>query len=64
MERNQATGDCNMTPAQIAEITRRARQHARAMQSGWPTKGNPYQQQAEADLYEEEFQKALKEVKR
>ena len=53
-----------MTPAQIAEITRRARQHARAMQSGWPTKGNPYQQQAEADLYEEEFQRALKEKKR
>ena len=53
-----------MTPAQIAEITRRARQDARAMQSGWPAKGNPYQHQADADLYEEEFQRALKEVKR
>ena len=53
-----------MTHAQIAEITRRAKQDARALQSGWPTKGNPYQQQAEADLYEEEFQRALQEVKR
>jgi len=52
-----------MTPTQIAEITRRARQDARAMQSGWPAKGNPYQQQAEADLYEEEFQRALQEKK-
>jgi len=53
-----------MTTTQIAEITRRARQDARAMQSGWPAKGNPYQHQADADLYEEEFQRALKEVKR
>jgi len=57
-------GEKAMTPTQIAEITRRARQDAHAMQSGWPTKGNPYQQQAEAYLYEQEFQKALKEVKR
>jgi len=53
-----------MTYAQIAEITRRAKQDARALQSGWPAKGNPYQHQAEADLYEEEFQRALQEVKR
>jgi len=37
--------------------------HAPCNQAG-QQRGNPYQQQAEADLYEEEFQKALQEKKR
>ena len=50
-----------MTPKQQAEIIRKARQDAVALRSGWPSRGNPFQQQDEADLYEAEFQKALKE---
>lgn len=53
-----------MTPAQITDVTRRAKQDAAALQSGWPVRGNPFQQQDEADLYEEIFQKALQEGKK
>lgn len=50
-----------MTPTQITEVTRRARQDASALKSGWPSRGCPYHTQAEIDLYEEAFQAALKE---
>ena len=53
-----------MTPAQIAEITRRARQDAQALKSGWPVRGCPFQDQAEADLYIEIFDAAMKEGKK
>ena len=52
-----------MTPAKQAEVTRKARQDAAAMNAGWPTKGNPYQDRAEADLWQEIFELALKEGK-
>lgn len=44
-----------MTDKQKAEVARR---------SGWPSRGNPYQQQDEADLYEEVLQQALKDGKK
>lgn len=53
-----------MTEKQKAEIMRRARQDAQALKSGWPSKGNPYQAQDEADLWQHEFDKALKEGKK
>ena len=53
-----------MTDKQKAEITRRARQDAAALRSGWPSRGNPYQQQDAADLWQHEFDKALKEGKK
>ena len=53
-----------MTPKEQAEIVRKARQDAQALRSGWPSRGNPYQQQDEADLWQEEFDAACKEVKK
>lgn len=53
-----------MTDKQIAEIVRKARQDAVALRSGWPSRGNPYQQQDEADLWQHEFDKALKESRK
>ena len=50
-----------MTPKEQAEVIRRARQDATALRAGWPSKGNPYQRQDEADLWQEAFDKALKE---
>ena len=50
-----------MSPAEVTEVTRRAKQDAAALHSGWPVRGCPYHTQAEVDLYEAEFQKALKE---
>jgi len=50
-----------MTPKQQAEIIRKARQDAVALRSGWPSRGNPYQQQDAADLWQAEFDAALKE---
>lgn len=50
-----------MTPKEQAEIIRKARQDAQALRSGWPSRGNPYQQQDAADLWQHEFDKALKE---
>ena len=53
-----------MTPAEITNVTRRARMDAAALHSGWPVRGCPFHTQAEVDLYEAEFEKALKEGKR
>ncbi len=53
-----------MTPAKQAEIQRRARQDTQALKSGWPAKGNPYQQQDEADLWQAYFEAAMKEGKK
>lgn len=53
-----------MTPNQITEITRKARQDAAAVKAWWPYRGNPYHTQAEADLYTEIFEVALKENKK
>ena len=53
-----------MTDKQIAEITRKARQDAAALRSGWPSRGNPYQQQDAADLWQAEFDAALREAKK
>jgi len=52
-----------MTPQQIAEITRKARQDAQALKSGWPVRGCPFHTQAESDLYTEIFDAAMKEGK-
>lgn len=52
-----------MTPKEQAEIVRKARQDAQALRSGWPSRGNPYQQQDAADLWQHEFDKALQEGK-
>ena len=53
-----------MTPAQIAEITWKARQDAQALKSGWPVRGCLFHTQAEADLYTEIFDAAMKEGKK
>ena len=53
-----------MTPAQITDVTRRAKQDAAALKSGWPVRGCPYHTQAEVDLYEEVLQQALKDGKK
>jgi hypothetical protein len=53
-----------MTDKQKAEVARRARQDAAALRSGWPSRGNPYQQQDEADLWQHEFDMACKEQRK
>ena len=53
-----------MTPAQITDVTRRAKQDAAALKSGWPVRGCPYHTQEEVDLYTEIFEAALQEGKR
>lgn len=53
-----------MTEREKTEIARRARQDAQALRSGWPSRGKPYQQQDEADLWRESFEAALKEWKK
>ena len=50
-----------MTPAQITEVQRRAKQDAQAVLAWWPYRGNPFHTQAEIDLYEETFNKAMNE---
>jgi hypothetical protein len=50
-----------MTQQQQTEVQRRARQDASALKSGWPSRGCPYNTEAEIDLYEEVYQAALKE---
>ena len=52
-----------MTDREKAEIIRRAIQDAVALRSGWPVRGNPYQEEA-ADLYEEAFQAELKRARK
>lgn len=53
-----------MSPSQITDVTRRARMDAQAVLAWWPYRGCPFHTQAEVDLYEAEFEKALKEGKR
>lgn len=53
-----------MTPAQITDVTRRAKQDAAALHSGWPVRGCPFHTREEVDLYKEVFQKALKESRK
>jgi hypothetical protein len=53
-----------MTDKQIAEIVRKAHQDAAALRSGWPSRGNPYQQQDEADLWQHEFDNDCKEPRK
>ena len=50
-----------MTKDEQIKVERRARQDAAAIKAGWPSKGNPYQRQDEADLWQEAFDAALKE---
>jgi hypothetical protein len=52
-----------MTPEQISEIQRIARQNAKAQQSGWPTKGNPYSNAEKATIYQRAFDAAARELK-
>ena len=53
-----------MTPKQQAEVIRRARQDAAALKAGWPVRQCPFQQQDEADLWQEHFDAAMKEGKK
>lgn len=53
-----------MTLTRIAEVTRRARIDAQAQKAGWPVRACPFQSQDEADLYQEIFEQALREVRR
>jgi hypothetical protein len=50
-----------MTPEQRNEIIRLARQDARALRSGWSVPGRKFNTQDEAQLWKEEFDKALQE---
>jgi len=52
-----------MTPSQITEVTRRAKQDAQAVLAWWPYRGNPFHTQPEVDLYNEVFQKAMDEAR-
>ena len=52
-----------MTPAEITEIHRRARQDAQAVLAWWPYRGCPFHTREEVDLYQEIFEKALDEAK-
>lgn len=52
-----------MTPEQIAEIQRRARQDAKAAQSGWPVKANPFSNYEKATEYQKAFDVAARELK-
>jgi len=53
-----------MTPAQITEVTRRAKQDAQAVLAWWPYRGCPFHTREEVDLYDEIFQTAMKEGKK
>lgn len=52
-----------MTDFEIADIQRRARQDARAVQEGWPVKGNPYSNHEKATEYQKAFDAAARELK-
>ena len=52
-----------MTPAQQNTVIHRARVDAQAVLAFWPYRGNPFHTQAEVDLYEETFKKAMEEAK-
>ena len=53
-----------MSPSQITDVTRRARMDAQAVLAWWPYRGCPFHTREEVDLYNEIFEKAMKEGKR
>jgi hypothetical protein len=52
-----------MTPAQITDVTRRARMDAQAVLAWWPYRGCPFYTEAEVALYNELFKKAIDEAR-
>ena len=49
-----------MSPAEVTDITKRAKQDAEGIKAGWSYRGCPYHRQDEVDLYTEVFQAAMK----